>query len=156
MQSHRLSTLLPVAGLGDVEKEKIASKTREDVSKANYIRKPRRKIPGGGFILAILSGSSVACLGFPRCGEGPKGHGGHSFSWVWPEVECWAPFEELRDFLFGSKFVSMFPISFNLDKLGLQRNKKGADVSVYIYIYTHNYICVAVYIILILLSLHYM
>ena len=106
--------------------------------------------------MAILNGSSVACLGFPRCGEGPKGHGGHSFSWVWPEMECWAPLEELRDFLFGSKFVSMFPISFNLDKLGLQRNKKGADVSVYIYIYTHNYICVAVYIILILLSLHYM
>ena len=133
MQSHRLSTLLPVAGLGDVEKEKIASKTREDVSKASYIRKPRRKIPGRGFILAILNGSSVACLGFPRCGEGPKGHGGHSFSWVWPEMECWAPLEELRDFLFGSKFVSMFPISFNLDKLGLQRNKKGADVSVCLY-----------------------
>ena len=57
--------------------------------------------------------------------------------WVWPEMGCRAPLEELGDFVFGSKFVSLFPISFSLDKHGLQRNKKGADVSVNIYIYTH-------------------
>ena len=65
---------------GTWKRKKIASKTREDVSKANYIRKPRRKSREEDFILAILNGSSVACLGFSSVWRGPlRGTGGIPF-----------------------------------------------------------------------------